>query len=136
MSADRRLATGTSMRTATHLLAAAVTLFPLAALAHHPGSHATREGGNRVRVEAVALATDDCTRIETIRPGAPPVVKAPSGLTPVTARLRRGGGACVAAAAAVRGEQVLDLPTGVQQILLYVEGPDGALMSSERVPVQ
>jgi hypothetical protein len=124
------------MRTASHLLAAALISCPLAALAHHPGSHATREGGNRVRIEAVALATDDCTRIETIRPGTPDIVKAPAGLIPVTARLRRGEGACMAAAAAVRGEQVLELPAGVQQILLYVEGPDGRLVSSERVPVR
>jgi hypothetical protein len=124
------------MRPASYLVGVVLMALPAAALAHHPGSHATRVGGNRVKVDAVALATDDCTRIETIRPGAPGVVTAPAGLTPVTARLQRGPGTCTAAAAAVRSEQVIELPAGVRQILLYVEGSDGALVSTERVQVE
>jgi hypothetical protein len=124
------------MLSAARILAAILLAFPAVAHAHHPGSHASRAGGNRIRIEAVALATDSCTRIEAIRPGAPAVVAAPPGLTPVTARLRRGEGTCTATASAVRGEQVLELPAGVQQILLYVEGPDGALVSTERVPIR
>ena len=64
------------MRTIHHLLAIALLSVPTAALAHHPGSHATREGGNRVRIDAVALATDNCTRIDeypapALRPSRP-----------------------------------------------------------------
>lgn len=119
--------------------AAAAVLLALAAAsaqAHHPGSHAAREGGNRVRVEAVTVATDDCTRIDSIRVGSPTVVTPPPGSTPITARLKRGQGACAARPTAVRAEQVLELPASVQQIFLYVEGVDGTLVGSERVPVR
>jgi len=124
------------MRTIHPLLAIVLLSVSTGALAHHPGSHATREGGNRVRIDAVALATDNCTRIDAIRLGTPAVATAPPGLTPVTARLKRGDGTCVAAANAVRAEQVLELPIGVKQIFLYVEGSDGVLVSTERVPVE
>src|SRR4051794_20669408 len=110
-----------SMRSASRFAGLILMALPTAALAHHPGSHATRVGGNRAKVDAVALASDDCTRIDTIRPGAPGIVAAPAGLTPVTARLQRGQGTCAATAAAVRSEQVIELPLGVRQILLYVE---------------
>jgi hypothetical protein len=107
-----------------------------AAQAHHPGSHASREGGNRVRVEVVTLATDDCTRIDSIRLGMPATVQPPPGSTPITARLKRGQGTCVAGPIAVRAEQVIELPVAVQQIFLYIEGTDGALVGSQRVPVR
>ena len=116
--------------------AVVLTLATGAAQAHHPGSHARREGGNRVRVEAVTVATDDCTRIDSIRTGSPAIVTPPQGSTPVTARLKRGQGACTAGPAAVRAEAVLELPAGVRQIFLYVEGIDGTLVGSERVPVR
>jgi hypothetical protein len=84
----------------------------------------------------VTIATDDCTRIDSIRAGSPAVVTAPPGSTPITARLKRGQGSCTAGPNAVRAEQVLELPAGVRQIFLYVEGADGTLVGSERVPVR
>jgi hypothetical protein len=113
-----------------------LAIVPGAAEAHHPGSHARREGGNRVRIEAVAIATDDCTRIDNVRSGAPAVVTPPPGVVPVTARLKRGQGICVAGPIAVRAEHVLELPPGVKQIFLYVEGPDGSVVGSEQVPIR
>ena len=111
-------------------------LSPVWASAQHPGSRATREGATRVRVEAAAIAADDCTRFEALRAGAPAVAKAPPGAIAVTARLRRGEGICRSGAKAVRGVQVLNLPAGTRQIRLFVEGPDGALVGTELVPVR
>ena len=43
------------------------------ALAHHPGSHATREADGRVRVEAVTVANDRCTALSPVTAGAPDI---------------------------------------------------------------
>jgi hypothetical protein len=119
---------------------ALIVLMPLKAEAEHPGSRAIRESATRVRIEAAALAADNCTRFEAIRPGAPAVAKtrsgAGSGAVPVTARLRRGPGTCRSGTKAVRGAAVLNLPVGTQQILIFLVGPDGALLGREQVPVR
>ena len=106
------------------------------ALAHHPGSHAARDADGGVRLEVVVTAADACTSIAQVRPGAPPGIAAVPGSAPVTARLQRPGGACAAVVTAVRAEERLDLGREVGQILLYVVGPDGAVASTERVPVR
>ena len=108
-----------------------------AALAHHPGSHASRLSDGRVRVEVAAVATDGCTRIERVRVAAPPSVSAVPGAAAVTAELvRAGAGPCTMAVVAVRSETVLDLAPGIRQIMLYILAPDGTLASTERVPIR
>jgi hypothetical protein len=119
---------------------ALVVLVPVRAEAQPLGSRAIRESTTRVRIEAAAVAGDDCTRFEGIRAGAPAVAKsrhgAGSGAIPVTARLRRGPGICRSGAKAVRGTAVVNLPAGTRQILLFVAGPDGALLNTGVVPVR
>ena len=118
---------------------AVVILFPILTspvLAHHPGSHAAREADGRVRLDVVVTAADACTTIAAVTAGAPSGVAPVPGSTPVTARLQRPGGACATVVTAVRAEERLHLGQNVGQILLYVVGPDGAVASTERVPVQ
>ncbi|HEX2135056.1 MAG TPA: hypothetical protein VHG30_04010 [Microvirga sp.] len=106
------------------------------AQAHHPGSHARREGDGRVRLEVVAAVADSCTAVADVRPGTPPGVVAPPGSMPVTAGLRRDGGPCVPRAAAIRSEHVLEAGANVRQVHLYILSPEGALAATERVPVR
>jgi hypothetical protein len=106
------------------------------ALAHHPGSHAFRQADGRVRVEAVAMASDACTLIDGIRTGTPPGVAPPPGSAPVTVTLKQHGQMCAAVVTAVRAEALLDIPRGAAQILVYVQGADGSLAASERVPIR
>jgi hypothetical protein len=118
----------------------AVVSFSAASLtsahAHHPGSHATRQSNGKVKVEAVTMATDTCTRIRSIRLGMPAGVSPPPGITPATIRLERGGEACATAVMPVGAEAELDMAPSAKQIILYIESPDGALLGSERVPVR
>jgi hypothetical protein len=107
-----------------------------AAAAHHPGSHANRQADGRVKLDAVAMASDTCTRIAGIRMGTPPAVTPPPGSAPATVQLRREGEVCGAAVTAVRAEAVLDVPAGAKTILLYIQAPDGSLAASERVPIR
>jgi len=111
-------------------------LLPLAAQAHHPGSHANRRADGKVVVEVVATASDSCTGIASVRLGAPATVTPPPGSTPVTARLARDGSPCATVVKAVREEVALPMPASARQILLYVEGADGALAATERVPIR
>jgi hypothetical protein len=107
------------------------------ALAHHPGSHATREPDGRVRVEAVATVGDSCLVFGAIRTGTPPAVLPPPGATPVTAYVeRKAATGCISTATAIRGEGLLAIGTDVRQIHLYIVGPDGALIGTERVPLR
>jgi hypothetical protein len=118
-------------------LALAALLLAAPAFAHHPGSHATRQAEGRVMVEAVAMANDACTRIASVRSGAPPRVAPVPGSAPVTVQLERAGaGPCAAAVTAVRAEAALDLPRDARQILLYILAPDGSVVATERVPVR
>jgi hypothetical protein len=103
---------------------------------HHPGSHAFRQPDGRVKIDAVAMAADTCSRISAIRSGTPPGVAPPPGSTPVTVVLQREGAVCAAAVTAVRAEELLDVPRGADQIFLYFQSPDGTLASTERVPIR
>ena len=105
-------------------------------LAHHPGSHAARDADGRVRLEVVVTAADACTTIAALSAGAPPGVAPVPGSAPVTARLQRPGGACATVVTAVGAQGRLELGQDARQILLYVVGPDGAVASTERIPVQ
>ena len=107
------------------------------ALAHHPGSHAARLPDGRVKVEAVAMASDACTSIASLERGAPAGVRPPPGSEPVIARLARPAAAmCATAITATRHEAVLLIPAGATQIHLYIVAPDGRVQASERVPVR
>jgi hypothetical protein len=119
------------------VLTLAALLLATPAFAHHPGSHATRQPDGRVIVEAVAMATDACTRIASLRSGPPAGVALVAGSAPVTAQLERAGAApCAAVVTAVRVESSLDLPRDTRQILLYILAPDGSVAATERVPVR
>jgi hypothetical protein len=72
-----------------------------------------------------------------MRVGTPPNVAAPPGATPVTAQVERTGSTgCKSAATAIRAERLLAIEPDVRQIHLYVVGPDGAVVSTERVPLR
>jgi hypothetical protein len=107
------------------------------ALAHHPGSHANRDGSGAVRLEAVATVPDGCTTIAGVEPGLPPGVKAPPSAEPVTVRLARPAGAvCTQAVASVRRDVTLQVPPDRASLHLFVVGTDGRVLSSERVPIR
>lgn len=107
-----------------------------AAQAHHPGSHASRETSGRVKLEVVATMGETCLAVGALRAGTPPGVAAPPGAAPFTAQVERTAGGCRAAATAIRAERLIELGTDVRQIHLFVLGPDGAVVSTERVPLR
>lgn len=107
------------------------------ALAHHPGSHATREGRSAVRLDAVVTVPDACTRIASIALGTPAGLAAPPSAEPVTVRLERSAGAaCAQALASLRQEATLPVPAERASLHFVVVGADGAPLSSERVPIR
>lgn len=121
----------------TSLSALLTTVLVTGASAHHPGSHATRERDGRIRIEAVAMAADSCTTIASIRPGAPPSVTAPPGAQPVTVQLQRPQDAvCATVVTAAKRTELLNLGADARQLHLYVLGPDGSVVATERVPVR
>lgn len=108
-----------------------------AALAHHPGSHANRQPDGRVRVEVATLASDACTTLGPVKAGAPASVAPAPGAVPVTAQLLRSAGAvCATVVTRVASEAVFDGAPNERQIMLYIVGPDGAVASSERIPIR
>lgn len=108
------------------------------ALAHHPGSHATREADGRVRVEAVTVANDRCTALSPVTAGAPETVVPPAGTVPATVQRRvvSPGATCPPEPVRLAAEGVLEVPQGAGLIMLYVLGPDGQVQSTERIPVR
>jgi hypothetical protein len=44
--------------------------------------------------------------------------------------------ACAPAATVIRGEQLLEIGRDVRQVHLYVLGPDGVLIGTERLPLR
>jgi hypothetical protein len=120
----------------TFAAAALAALVAAPAAAHHPGSHAGRLPDGRVKLD-VATVGDGCTSMGTIAPGLPGGVSAPPGAAPVTAQLDRPREAvCTMVAKPVTGEAFLDLPVGTGAIHLFIVGPEGAVRSTERVPVR
>lgn len=128
-------------RIAAALLATAALvagcLVEVAALAHHPGSHARREGGERVRLEAAATASDGCTFIGAVSAGAPAGYRPAPDAFPVTVRLRRPAEArvCTTQVRALRDESLLTVPASYRRLHLFVLKPDGALQATERVSI-
>jgi hypothetical protein len=112
--------------------------FAAPALAHHPGSHATRGADGRVRIEAVAVANDRCSALGPVAAGAPGRVTAPAGTVPVTVQRRviSPGATCPPEPVRLSAEGVVEVPRGAGQIMLYVLGPDGEVQATERIPVR
>lgn len=127
---------GLKRQLAGFCVAAAAIAWGTGGHAHHPGSHATREPDGEVRVDAVAMAADACTTIGAIRIGTPPSITPAPGSEAVTVSLTREGEACAAVVTATRAEEVLQIAPEAKQILLYFLGPDGSLLSTERVPIR
>lgn len=118
-------------------LIAAAILVVAEASAHHPGSHAERAPGGRVKLIVSALVPDGCTTIGGVAVGAPQGIEAPEGTIPVTARYRRtGAAACTQALRNVTAEALLEVPAGDEVVHLYVLGADGRLVNSERVRIR
>jgi hypothetical protein len=118
-------------------LALAALLLAASAFAHHPGSHATRQAEGRVMVEAVAMANDACTRIASVRSGAPPRVAPVPGSAPVTVQLERAGtGPCAAAVTAVQGRSHSRPAAGRPADPPLHPCADGSVAATERVPVR
>jgi hypothetical protein len=105
-------------------------------LAHHPGSHASRQADGRVRLDLVTIASDSCTTVASVERGAPTSAQAPKGSEPVTVRLKRSEGAvCATVVTATREEVVLDVPKDARMLHLFVVGPEG-VRATERVPIR
>lgn len=116
----------------------AVTAVAVEALANHPGSNARRIESGMIRVEAVALLADSCTRIASIRAGAPTGEPAPaSGSIPVTLRLSRATDD-VCAAVVGKGEAVIEVDArpAAGRVHLYTLGPDDRLLATQRIPIR
>jgi hypothetical protein len=117
--------------------ALAVGLASVEGVAHHPGSHATRQPDGRVRLEVTTTATDACTTIGEIRRGVPPGTVPPLEGDPVTVQMRRPAGAiCAQVLGTARAEAVLDTPPGLATLHLFVLAPDRRLAGTERVAIR
>ena len=111
----------------------------ISAHAHHPGSHAWRQSGtDQVRLESVAMVTDGCTFIGAVTPGAPGGQAMPQGDFAVTVRLRRPADAqiCTTQVKTIKDETRIAIPSSFSRIHLFIVKPDGALLSTERVPIR
>jgi hypothetical protein len=105
------------------------------AMAHHPGSHASRLPDGRVKLE-VGTSGDGCTTVGAISAGVPAGVSAPPGASPVTVRLNRPPETvCTMELKPVAGEAVLVLPAAVRAIHVFILGQDGTVRATERVPI-
>lgn len=132
---------GRALRLAIGCLAVgltAVVVVAVEALAHHPGSHARRLDNGTIRVDAVAVLSDACTRVASIRAETPPDEPAPAtGSIPVTLRLSRPADA-VCATVVGTGEATIEIDArpAAARIHLYTLGADGRLLATERVPIR
>lgn len=116
----------------------AVAAVAVEALAHHPGSHARRLQSGTIRLEAVAILPDSCTRIASIRPETPPDEPSPAaGSVPVTLRLARPADAACAMVVGT-GEMAIELAPdpSATRIHLYTIAADGRLSATERVAIR
>ncbi len=107
------------------------------AVAHHPGSHANRQGDGRVRLDVAANVTDGCTTIAAARRGVPPNAQRPTGADPVVVELRRPAEAmCAQVVRTARAEAMLDTPPGLTALHLFMLAGDGRVTATERVPIR
>jgi hypothetical protein len=127
-----RLAHGVAALT---LIAGTVTA--LSARAHHPGSHAVRQGDGRIALDIAAIGSDSCVTIGSIAPGRPSGASGGGEALPVTVRLTRAGGgqACAQVVRQIGGKTVLDPARERRHVFIYVVAPDGQVQSTERVPI-
>lgn len=112
-------------------------VFAIEAAAHHPGSHAFREADGRVRLEAVATASDACTAISGVTQGTPAGVTAPAGSVPVVVQLvrRSGSDMCATVVKALNETVFLPVAPAIRQLHVYVVDSAGKVLSTERIPV-
>lgn len=117
---------------------AAVVFVAVEALAHHPGSHARRLDDGTIRVDAVAMLSDSCTRVASIRAETPPDEPAPAaGSIPVTLRLSRPADAVCATLVGTGGATIeVEARPAAARIHLYTLAPDGRLLATERIPIR
>lgn len=107
------------------------------AVAHHPGSHASRGADGRVTLDVAANVTDGCTTVAAVRRGAPPETRPPAGVDPVVVLLQRPAAAmCTQIVRTVRAAAVLDTPSDLAALHLYHLAADGRLTATERVPIR
>jgi hypothetical protein len=115
----------------------AVGLMIAEAVAHHPGSHASRRSDGQIRLDVAANLTDSCTTIASVSRGAPPNAQPPSGADPVLVRLQRPAEAvCAQVVRTARAETVLDTPRGIAALHLFHLAADGRVAATERVPIR
>jgi hypothetical protein len=116
----------------------AAGLMMVEAIAHHPGSHAARQGDRQVRLQVVANVTDGCTAIAAIRRGVPTGAQAPAGVDPVIVQLRRPPAEtmCAQVIRTLRAEAVLDTPGDIRALHVFTLAADGRVTATERVPIQ
>lgn len=113
------------------------TLTAVGAGAHHPGSHAVRQGDGRIALDIAATASDACVTIGSIAPGRPQGASGGGEAIPVTVRLTKAGGgqACAQVVRQVAGKIMLDPARERRHVFIYVVAPDGQVQSTERVPI-
>jgi hypothetical protein len=116
----------------------ALALSVITAFAHHPGSHAFRQGDGRVKLESVVTVPDGCTFIGAVTTGTPSGQTAPPDAYPITVKLRRSdaGSACTMALKVLKDDSMLSVPAGQARLHLFVVAADGKLASTERVPIR
>jgi hypothetical protein len=137
----RPVAGSTRWSRLAHALAAgtliAGTLTAVTAGAHHPGSHAVRQGDGRIAVDIAALGSDSCVTIGSIAPGRPSGASGGGEALPVTVRLTKAGSgqACAQAIRPITGKTMLDPARDRRHVFIYVVAPDGQIQSTERVPI-
>jgi hypothetical protein len=124
------------MLTAVGLLAAAFLSSVSSGLAHHPGSHAVRSAGSKVRFDISVVVNETCLSIIAVETGAPDGVSVPTGTAGVTVRLaRRPGGACRPGVERLRQEAELPVSGNPSAAILLIVGPEGTVIASERVAI-
>lgn len=134
---DKRRVSASAAIVGLGSLLLAVGLMIAEAVAHHPGSHASRRPDGRVTLDVAANLTDSCTTIASVRRGAPPNTQAPSGADPVLVRLQRPADAmCAQVVRTARAETVLDTPPGLAALHVFHLAADGHLIATERVPIR
>jgi hypothetical protein len=124
------------MLAAVGLLTAAFLSSVSSGLAHHPGSHAMRSAGVKVRFDISVVVDETCLAIVAVETGAPGGISVPTSAAGVTVRLaRRTGGACQPGVERLRREAELPLSGRPSTAILFIVGPEGTVIASERIAI-
>lgn len=134
---ERRRVSAVAAALAVLSLVFALGVMIAEAVAHHPGSHASRRPDGRVALDVAANVTDGCTTIASTRRAAPPGVRPPTGADPVVVQLQRPAEAvCTQALRTARAKAVLDTPRDLAALHLFHLATDGQVTATERVPIR